>query len=75
MNEPASFVQGSVEGCPDSDLEEPPYTPSECNGPSILRKNITAIILSIKMLFIYLRCPSFLSVVTSERSKDNNDSR
>uniref|UniRef100_A0AAX7W087 Lysosomal alpha-glucosidase n=1 Tax=Astatotilapia calliptera TaxID=8154 RepID=A0AAX7W087_ASTCA len=28
MNEPASFVQGSVEGCPDSDLENPPYTPS-----------------------------------------------
>uniref|UniRef100_A0A3Q4G9B8 Alpha glucosidase n=1 Tax=Neolamprologus brichardi TaxID=32507 RepID=A0A3Q4G9B8_NEOBR len=27
MNEPASFVQGSVEGCPDSDLENPPYTP------------------------------------------------
>lgn len=28
MNEPASFVQGSVEGCPDSELENPPYTPS-----------------------------------------------
>lgn len=81
MNEPASFVQGSVEGCPDSDLEEPPYTPSKCTGPSILRKNISAIVsLCIKMLFIHLRCPSFiiaafLSLVTSERSKDNNDSR
>uniref|UniRef100_A0A673C8T8 Lysosomal alpha-glucosidase n=1 Tax=Sphaeramia orbicularis TaxID=375764 RepID=A0A673C8T8_9TELE len=29
MNEPASFVQGSVEGCPDSDIENPPYTPSK----------------------------------------------
>lgn len=29
MNEPASFVQGSVEGCPDSELENPPYTPSK----------------------------------------------
>lgn len=28
MNEPSSFVQGSVDGCPDSDLENPPYTPS-----------------------------------------------
>uniref|UniRef100_A0A3B4Z5B8 Alpha glucosidase n=1 Tax=Seriola lalandi dorsalis TaxID=1841481 RepID=A0A3B4Z5B8_SERLL len=27
MNEPASFVQGSVGGCPDSVLENPPYTP------------------------------------------------
>uniref|UniRef100_A0A3Q3GLH0 Alpha glucosidase n=1 Tax=Labrus bergylta TaxID=56723 RepID=A0A3Q3GLH0_9LABR len=27
MNEPSSFVQGSVEGCPDDDLENPPYTP------------------------------------------------
>uniref|UniRef100_A0A8C4EJJ1 Lysosomal alpha-glucosidase n=1 Tax=Dicentrarchus labrax TaxID=13489 RepID=A0A8C4EJJ1_DICLA len=32
MNEPASFVQGSVEGCPDSDLENPPYTPTGVVG-------------------------------------------
>ncbi|XP_034449680.1 lysosomal alpha-glucosidase isoform X3 [Hippoglossus hippoglossus] len=32
MNEPASFVQGSVEGCPDSDLENPPYTPRVVGG-------------------------------------------
>ncbi|XP_029913099.1 lysosomal alpha-glucosidase isoform X2 [Myripristis murdjan] len=32
MNEPASFVQGSVEGCPDSDLENPPYTPEVVGG-------------------------------------------
>uniref|UniRef100_A0A7N8YPL4 Lysosomal alpha-glucosidase n=1 Tax=Mastacembelus armatus TaxID=205130 RepID=A0A7N8YPL4_9TELE len=32
MNEPASFVQGSLEGCPDSDLENPPYTPRVVGG-------------------------------------------
>ncbi|XP_072225139.1 lysosomal alpha-glucosidase [Leuresthes tenuis] len=32
MNEPASFVQGSTEGCPDSDLENPPYTPGVVGG-------------------------------------------
>uniref|UniRef100_A0A674DQY7 Lysosomal alpha-glucosidase n=1 Tax=Salmo trutta TaxID=8032 RepID=A0A674DQY7_SALTR len=32
MNEPASFVQGSVEGCPDSDLEHPPYVPRVVGG-------------------------------------------
>uniref|UniRef100_A0A8C7QEM1 Lysosomal alpha-glucosidase n=1 Tax=Oncorhynchus mykiss TaxID=8022 RepID=A0A8C7QEM1_ONCMY len=31
MNEPASFVQGSVEGCPDSDLDSPPYVPPQQN--------------------------------------------
>ncbi|XP_041720299.2 LOW QUALITY PROTEIN: lysosomal alpha-glucosidase [Coregonus clupeaformis] len=32
MNEPASFVQGSMEGCPDSDLESPPYVPRVVGG-------------------------------------------
>ncbi|XP_041673512.1 lysosomal alpha-glucosidase isoform X1 [Cheilinus undulatus] len=32
MNEPSSFVQGSVEGCPDTDLENPPYTPRVVGG-------------------------------------------
>lgn len=32
MNEPSSFVQGSVDGCPDSDLENPPYTPPVVGG-------------------------------------------
>ncbi|KAM9393037.1 lysosomal alpha-glucosidase [Pholidichthys leucotaenia] len=32
MNEPSNFVQGSVEGCPDSDLENPPYTPRVVGG-------------------------------------------
>ncbi|KAL4657912.1 lysosomal alpha-glucosidase [Arapaima gigas] len=28
MNEPASFVSGSIEGCPDTDLENPPFVPA-----------------------------------------------
>uniref|UniRef100_A0A673W168 Alpha glucosidase n=1 Tax=Salmo trutta TaxID=8032 RepID=A0A673W168_SALTR len=32
MNEPDSFVQGCVEGCPDSDLDSPPYVPWVVGG-------------------------------------------
>ncbi|KAG9343865.1 hypothetical protein JZ751_013249 [Albula glossodonta] len=32
MNEPASFVQGSLDGCPDTDLESPPYVPGQAAG-------------------------------------------
>ncbi|XP_051569666.1 lysosomal alpha-glucosidase isoform X1 [Myxocyprinus asiaticus] len=32
MNEPSNFVQGSVEGCPDTKLEKPPYTPGVIGG-------------------------------------------
>lgn len=27
MNEPSNFVNGAVDGCPDSPLENPPYVP------------------------------------------------
>uniref|UniRef100_A0A4W5R3K0 Lysosomal alpha-glucosidase n=1 Tax=Hucho hucho TaxID=62062 RepID=A0A4W5R3K0_9TELE len=32
MNEPDSFVQGSVEWCPDSNLDSPPYVPRVVGG-------------------------------------------
>nr|XP_057904994.1 lysosomal alpha-glucosidase isoform X2 [Doryrhamphus excisus] len=32
MNEPSNFVAGSLEGCPDTDLENPPYIPRVIGG-------------------------------------------
>ncbi|XP_036804631.1 lysosomal alpha-glucosidase [Oncorhynchus mykiss] len=32
MNEPSSFVDGSTVGCPDTELENPPYTPGILGG-------------------------------------------
>lgn len=29
MNEPSNFVRGSEHGCPNNDLENPPYVPGE----------------------------------------------
>lgn len=32
MNEPSNFVKGSVNGCPDDELENPPYVPGVVGG-------------------------------------------
>lgn len=48
MNEPASFVQGSVEGCPDGELENPPYTPSKCTG-------LCCVVISVFISFEFLK--------------------
>ena len=39
MNEPANFVTGSVNGCPNNSLNYPPYKPYS-DGPDLLQKTI-----------------------------------
>ena len=39
MNEPANFVTGSVEGCPDNKWNNPPYKP-HTDGDTLLEKTI-----------------------------------
>lgn len=34
MNEPSNFVRGSQQGCPNNELENPPYVPGEPLLPS-----------------------------------------
>lgn len=29
MNEPSNFIRGSQQGCPNNELENPPYVPGE----------------------------------------------
>ncbi|XP_063062788.1 lysosomal alpha-glucosidase [Engraulis encrasicolus] len=41
MNEPSSFVDGSISGCPDNKYDSPPYTPGVLGG-SLRAKTICA---------------------------------
>lgn len=34
MNEPSNFIRGSQQGCPDNELENPPYVPGEPRLPA-----------------------------------------
>ncbi|KAI4903325.1 hypothetical protein NFI96_015943 [Prochilodus magdalenae] len=41
MNEPSNFFDGSISGCPDNELENPPYTPGVLGG-SLRAKTVCA---------------------------------
>ncbi|CAL1536865.1 unnamed protein product [Lymnaea stagnalis] len=40
MNEPSSFIDGSVDGCTQSSLDHPPFTPATIDGGSLYSKTI-----------------------------------
>lgn len=47
MNEPSSFVQGSVDGCPDSDHERPHYTPSKCTRSRLFLSGVQTLVVVV----------------------------
>ncbi|KAK7477593.1 hypothetical protein BaRGS_00031141, partial [Batillaria attramentaria] len=56
MNEPSSFINGSTLGCTNSSLDNPPFTPPEINGGSLISRTV---------------CPSAQQAVSSHYNLHN----